>query len=187
MTAILANASAKDRPATDFYPTPPEVTAALMRFLALPPCLIWEPACGNGAMAEEMMRHGHEVLSSDIHSEGFGGCDIDFLAPDLLCDKLVRAIITNPPFIYAEAFIRKAVPLAPTVAMLLKSQYWHASKRAKLFDDLPPAYVLPLTWRPDFLAGAKGGAPTMDCLWTVWIDGQTNTQYRLLKKDGAQK
>lgn len=47
---IVANAgdSAKQR-ALDFYPTPPDVTEALMRFLDLPPSVIWECACGDGA------------------------------------------------------------------------------------------------------------------------------------------
>jgi hypothetical protein len=51
--------------------------------------------------------------------------------------------------------------------MLLKSQYWHAAKRHQLFNTHTPAYILPLTWRPDFMFGERGGAPTMDVLWTV--------------------
>ena len=38
-------------------------------------------------------------------------------------------------------------------------------KRIDLFNSNPPAFVLPLSWRPDF---GGGGAPTMDVLWTVW-------------------
>ena len=57
--------------------------------------------------------------------------------------------------------------------MLLKSQYWHAAKRAQLFREIPPSYVLPLTWRPDFLFkernGEKGASPLMDVMWCVWL------------------
>ena len=48
MTDVLANRSAKDRRKLDFYPTPPDVTHALMQFLNLPKTTVWECACGEG-------------------------------------------------------------------------------------------------------------------------------------------
>jgi hypothetical protein len=176
----LANGGPKTkRRDLDFYPTPAAVTQALLLFLALKPCVIWEPACGDGAMSRVLTAAGHTVLSTDIRHTGFGQGDVDFLtAEPLLCD----AIITNPPFASSEEFIDKALRTARAVAMLLKSQYWHAQKRYSLFTNHPPAFVLPLTWRPDFLNGERGGNPTMECLWTVWIAGQTETQYQPLPK-----
>jgi hypothetical protein len=108
---------------------------------------------------------------------------VDFLASNITAG----AIITNPPFNISEEFIRHALTKAPIVAMLLKSQYWHAKKRVKLFEECPPAYVLPLSWRPDFLfdqrkEGDKKAAPTMEVAWTVWIKGDTDTKYRILSK-----
>lgn len=176
----LTGAGAKvKRRELDYYPTPWEVTAALMGFLSLPRCTVWEPACGDGAMSEELARAGHVVHSSDIRDTGYGIAGVDFLtAVAFKCE----AVITNPPFNESEAFIRRALSVAPLVAMLVKSQYWHAQKRAALFATHPPAYVLPLTWRPDFMAGERGGAPTMECIWTVWRKGDTDTKYRLLTK-----
>jgi hypothetical protein len=66
--------------------------------------------------------------------------------------------------------------------MVLKSQYWHAKKRSELFIKNPPAFVLALNWRPDFLDGERGGASTMEVLWTVWLKGQTDTRYRILPR-----
>ena len=40
--------------------------------------------------------------------------------------------------------------LTKVIALLLKSQYWHSQKRVALFEKYPPAYVMALTWRPDF-------------------------------------
>lgn len=178
MTATLANASADDRRESDFYPTPPEVTVALLEWLDLPgPAIntsIWEPACGDGAMVNIMRGYGFHVVASDIREEGIlPGARVcaDFMSypvPATRAECPVDWIITNPPFNLAEEFIRHALKFTPNVAMLLKSQFWHAQSRAKLFGEHPPSAVLPLTWRPDFLAGKKGGAPTMDCLWTVW-------------------
>jgi hypothetical protein len=134
---------------------------------------VWEPACGDGAMARVLQGYGHYVSASDIRPYSMvGGVCWDFLHPawpKATGGRKPEWIITNPPFNLAEEFIRQALSITPNVAMLVKSQFWHAASRAKLFGEHPPAAILPLTWRSDFLAGDKGGAPTMDCLWTVWM------------------
>lgn len=182
--AALTNAGNKEkRREHDFYPTPPDVTVALLQFLNLEPSIVWEPACGNGAMSRVIEGFGHTVISTDLRESGYGEGGLDFLnATPYQCD----AIITNPPFNISEAFIRKALSVAPIVAMVLKSQYWHAASRKQLFDDCPPAWILPLTWRPDFLfdtrASGEKSAPTMDCIWAVWSVGDTDTKFRPLKR-----
>lgn len=107
---------------------------------------------------------------------------MEFLDRQQTCD----AIITNPPFNLSEEFILHAVKNADTVAMLLKSQYWHAAKRNILFQKHPPAFVLPLSWRPDFLFDTRKegdkSAPTMGVCWSVWKRGETDTRYRILSK-----
>lgn len=188
MTAVaLANGGDQTkRRELDFYPTPPDATHALMRFLTIKgivnrDSLVWEPACGNGAMSNVITEYVDDVYSTDIRQTGFGHGGIDFMSMSFDCD----AVITNPPFALSEQFIRHARKQAPVVAMLLKSQYWHARKRVSLFQTNSPAYVLPLTWRPDFLfdqrVGGAKGAPTMEVHWTVWVDGDFDTKYRLLE------
>ena len=147
----------------DFYPTPPEVTEALLQFLRLPAdTTIWEPAAGEGDMAKVFIKHGFSVVETDIQT------GIDFLTAD--APGPFDWIITNPPFCASEQFIKRCMELNKPFAMLLKSQYWHAAKRADLFFSFPPVYVLPLTWRPDFLFKQNGrhGAPLMDVMWCVW-------------------
>lgn len=176
---LANNSIISKRRELDFYPTPPDVTHALMRFLKLETSLILEPACGDGAMSEVLKQYGHNVVSSDIRHTGYGDGGVDFLKTSAYYD----AIITNPPFNVSEEFIRHALTQAGIVAMVLKSQFWHAKKRLMLFNEFPPAYVLPLTWRPDFMGGERGGAPTMEVRWTVWVKGDTDTKYRLLTRD----
>lgn len=162
----------------DYYPTPPDVTIALLKFLEMPTSFkIWEPACGNFAMSDIFKKYGYSVIATDII---YGD---DFLKTKYNCD----AIITNPPFNLSDKFIEKAVNEADVVAMLLKSQYWHAKKRLGLFEKHPPSYVLPLTWRPDFLEhtrtiGDKKGSPTMDVCWSVWTKNMSGTIYKPLPK-----
>ncbi len=64
---ISGGNSAYGRAKGDFYPTPPEVTYALLDFLDLPRgTRIWEPACGNGDMVREMETWGYQVTGTDI-------------------------------------------------------------------------------------------------------------------------
>ena len=175
----LANSSTTHkRRELDFYPTPPDVTHALMEYLDMRPGVVWEPACGDGAMAEVIKDYGQEVISTDIRETGYGEGLVNFLTTEKKCD----AIITNPPFNLSEQFILHALGQADVVAMLLKSQYWHSKKRSALFKNHPPDAVLALTWRPDFMGGERGGAPTMDVIWTVWVDGFYQTKYHVLER-----
>jgi hypothetical protein len=157
----------------DYYPTPWEATVALLKEVTLP-CNVWEPACGDGAMAEVLRAYGHYVTASDIVARGYGVTK-DFLAPDN--EPFDGAIVTNPPFKLAGLFIEQAVRLGAPVAMLLKVAFWNASSRLKIFDACKPSRVLPLTWRLDFTGG---GAPTMDCMWCVW--GAEGEPYKPLPK-----
>lgn len=146
---------------SDFYPTPPEATQALLNFLNLDiGTKVWEPACGEGHMAEVMEKNGLFVEKSDLM---YGQ---DFLkVPFRDCDW----IITNPPFSISEKFIQRCKEHGRPFALLLKSQYWHAKRRIEIFRDTKPSYVLPLTWRPDFMFKKRGkGAPLMDVIWVVW-------------------
>jgi hypothetical protein len=173
MSQQLALSNNGNRRELDFYPTPPEVTAALMTFLNFKyRKTIWEPAAGEGHMAKIIRLFGHSVIETDIQTGQ------DFLKTEPRdCD----ALITNPPFNLSEKFIRRAIAFdVPVIAMLLKSQYWHAAVRYKLFCKHPPTWILPITWRADFLL--KNGNPTMDVLWSVWIAGDTATKYQPLLK-----
>jgi hypothetical protein len=181
---ILTNASSPRRSSTDFYPTPPNVTLALLNYLKLPTgTRIWEPACGEGHMANVFKYRGFEVVSTDLYYRGYGQGGKDFLHTDFIyCDW----IITNPPFSLSEAFIRRCIKQGKPFALLFKSQFWHAAKKRKLFEAYRPEAVLPLSWRPNFLFAQterKSGSPLMEVCWTVWGDMPAQyTIYQPLEK-----
>lgn len=90
---------------------------------------IWEPACGNGAIATPLRELGHTVHTSDTTDYG---CPKhfhhDFLAsadkrPKDECVPRFKSIITNPPFTSIWAWLKHAVkdilPKPDKVAMLL--------------------------------------------------------------------
>lgn len=193
--AMLASRDKNRRP-SDYYPTPTDVTNALCIWLrdntpALLNGTVWEPACGDGHMAAILHRYFPDVHATDIRHTPYttarspratGG--VDFLATTK-APTGTAFIITNPPFTLAHQFITHAMTFNRPFAMLLKSQFWHAKKRLPLFHALPPLAVLPLTWRPDFLDGQRGGSPTMDVCWTVWLPTPPNgnrTRYEPLPR-----
>jgi hypothetical protein len=194
--AIVGGGDQANRKEGDYYPTPKECTVALMDFLYEnvdsyfnkgEVTRVWEPACGDGAISKIVEGYGNNVLSTDISTEY--GEQLDFFDHNFPKDPkrgIFDAIITNPPFKHAEKFILESLKVAPVVCMLLKSQYWHAKGRLLLFHNNPPKYILPLTWRPDFLqhtrkAGEKGN-PTMDVCWSVWVGLSSGSQYFPISK-----
>lgn len=125
--------SAYGRAKSDFYPTPPDVTVALVKAIGIiPGTRVWEPACGEGHMVRALENCGCTVVGTDINM------GVDFLsAPYQPCDW----IITNPPFYIADKFIERCLCFDRPFALLLKSQYWHARKRLPLFQAHPPTTI----------------------------------------------
>lgn len=166
---IAGGNTAYKRVESDYYPTPPEATQALIDALLVGDMLhkeehIWEPACGDGHMVNVFQNNGFQVTATDILTGE------DYLTAEK--PDGVSWIITNPPFSLAEEFIHRSLKHNVPFAFLLKSQFWHAKKRFDLYYNHPPAYILPLTWRPDFLFKSRGkGSPLMDVMWCVWIPG----------------
>ncbi len=175
---MLGGNPSEGRETRDCYNTPVNVTEALLSFLYLEKgTRIWEPAAGEGKLSKVLRDSGYNVICSDIHDYGLGHEIRNFYKFDV---AQAPVMITNPPYMLAEMFIKKSTELQLEVfCLLLKSTYWHARSRLDLFNNYAPSYVLPLTWRPDF----KGlGAPTMDFSWNVWFDFDRITKYKLLRK-----
>jgi hypothetical protein len=176
---VLTGSGKDKRRSLDFYPTPKECTIALMDFFKLQKMKIWEPACGTGEISRILESYGHYVISTDLRHTGYGEGGIDYLTANELT---VDAIITNPPFNISHLFIQRALKEAGFVAMILKSQYWHAKIRLPIFNSNKPAYILPMTWRPDFAMGTMGNNPTMDAMWCVWIKDNNSAIYQPIEK-----
>lgn len=185
--AIAASMAKWARKPADLYPTPADVTYSVIPYLEdlLPTgSRILEPACADGQMSRALEEFGYIVDSFDLRPDvkyGTGG--VDFLDPEndfrIISEfgdggKMIEqynAVWTNPPFVAAELFIRRALEIAPVVVMLLKAQYWNTTNRKKLFRQTKPLRELNLTWRPAFLEEERGKSPLMDCMWVVWQRG----------------
>lgn len=172
--------SERPRQHGDWYPTPDEVTEVVMPHLRLEGD-VSEPCCGDGSLARVIERHGHKVIGTDLYDRGYGighGKEFDVLKMKRL---LAPNVVTNPPFKIAGPIIRHLLSLEPeTMALLLKASFWHAKSRLALFEHNPPAKIVALTWRPDFLNLKR---PTMEVIWCIWRRGHNGpTEYVLARR-----
>jgi hypothetical protein len=154
------------RPENDFYPTPPEATEALLMREEFPK-LIWEPACGDGAMVTVLKVAGYDVFSSDIEPRGIGD-QLDFLRCGMLNGS---AIITNPPFTLALQFAQHSLALgAHKVALLCKLAFLEGQERSRWLSISPlkAVYVFSkrLTLYRDGIKMKNGGMIAF--AWFVW-------------------
>ena len=81
-----------------------------------------------------LQRHGREVVSTDLIDRGCGQGGVDFL---LQRTAPARAIVTNPPFNRAEAFLRHAAKLGVEyVAFLHKAHWLNAAERGSMVESV---------------------------------------------------
>lgn len=163
----------------DPFWTPPFATRALCE-IVLPYRLdvlrryrVWEPACGEGHMAEVLREYFRDVYASDIHDWGYGSTiPRDFL--DASQEREADWIITNPPFGKKTLpFVLRALDVAREgVAMFLPLRWIEGVERyEKLFRDQPPTLFAPFVERVPLCRGRwnpEGGTATAYC-WLVWL------------------
>ena len=154
----------------DLYETPIQATRALIRTGELPN-VIWEPAAGRGAMVGPLREAGYKVAASDIRDYGVEGARVlDFMS--FTQPSPFEAIVTNPPYRFANEFARKGLELAPKVILLLRWAYAEGARRSDLIDGhLTRVYLgkerLPMMHRDGWQGPKiKGGA--MPFAWFVF-------------------
>ena len=157
----------------DLYETPGVAVEALLRAEQLPH-RIWEPAAGKGAIVRVLRDQGHAVIASDIFD--YGGLHFvgDFLAQKQM-PAGCEAIVTNPPYQIAEAFVAHALELAPLVILLLRLAFLESERRCGILEGRGLARVhvfrkrLPMMHR-DQWAGRKANSG-MAFGWFTWVRG----------------
>jgi hypothetical protein len=161
----------------EFYPTPPEAVRALLSVETFDGP-VWEPACGDGAIARELIRTGHAVVATDLHDYGFGLPGIDFLKETT---SRARHIVTNPPYGsgLADAFLEQALRFTTEtggkVAMLLnlaslcyktRTSWWKQNTPARIYavDDI-------VCWPEHGYGPAPEYFARHRYAWCVWSPG----------------
>jgi hypothetical protein len=181
--AIMSSRQEPDA-SLDFFPTPPWATRALIERVLQNPAsgldvwniedaAIWEPACGEGHMAEVLCEYSRNVTATDIFDYGYGQT-LDFLSDLEVSDRKSDFIVTNPPFgDKGEAFVLRALERAREgVAMFVRLQWLETIGRYEhIFRDNPPTLIAFFAERVNLCKGRwdpEGGTATA-YIWLVWI------------------
>jgi hypothetical protein len=173
MTALTTGnkrAPLRDR-GNDLYETPAVATEALLRVEQLPHRL-WEPAAGRGAIVRVPRDAGHTVIASDLIDYEFPLHTVGDFLKTTATPAECEAILTNPPFRWAEAFVAHALDLSPLVIMLLRLAFLESERRRNILEsgDLARVFVfrnrLPLMHRFGW-TGPRASSATAYA-WFVW-------------------
>ncbi|MBS7703274.1 hypothetical protein [Chelatococcus asaccharovorans] len=172
---MVARGATYERAERDFYVTPAWVTEVVASQHAFRP-VIWEPACGNGAIMEALGKRGHTVYGSDIEPVGIPQAKrLNFLTE--ACPWPIDAdIVTNPPYgrqgRIAEAFIHRALEYTRghmgSVAMLLAVDFDSAKTRARFFREHPAFCRKIVLTRRIVWIERDGASPSQNHAWFVW-------------------
>lgn len=129
-----------ERQSEDFYATSPEAVEWLCKLEKFNHNIL-EPSCGAGHISEVLKQYGYDVTSRDIVDRGYGEVQ-DFLSFETT--EWGGDVITNPPYVYAQEFVEKALQIIPKgnkVAMFLKLTFLEGKKRKELFRSSPPKRI----------------------------------------------
>ena len=161
-----------DREQHDFYTTDPKAAYTLLDREDLNN--IWENACGSGHLAKVFEERGLLGKATDLIDRGYGQGGIDFLTEN---EEWDGDIATNPPFKYAEQFIRNSLSIIKggrKVCMFLRVQFLESKGRYKLWQQYPPKIIYVYSGRiscalnGNFEAYSSSAVPYA---WYVWEKG----------------
>lgn len=166
----------------DFYPTPIELCRAAINLIPAHFVMpnqpqILDPGCGNGVWGRAIAERypsayitGVELRDVPMPNEYHELHRGDFL--DLYIPGRYDLVIGNPPYKFAEQFIRKSFDLLHgpgIVLMLLRLAFLEGQARTKgLWAEHPPRRVAVLGRRPSFTGDGKTDA-TAYALY-LWVE-----------------
>jgi hypothetical protein len=174
----------------DFWPTPPCLITALIRFV-LPEIhgAIWEPCAGDGRLVDAMRGAGRDVLATDLVPRGSGIGQLDFLHDDPPREARGRAIVTNGPFRELDRFLTRGRQLldlgvASALVLLLRNDALTTDGRAEVLNGASIQWDC--CWRPVWVPGTKGGG-RWSCAWVLFRPGGADQTVlrRLRRRDIA--
>ena len=180
-TKIKDNTKASGK---NLFQTPHYGTRLLLPFLK-PYTMIWEPAAGEGRMAE-VLEHEHAVWRSDVrvydeHNLVMVNEEWDFLerTKNEIWMQQIQYIVTNPPFDYKIQFYKKCMEYWKTChvpfALLIPADYsgWiikavHEDQCQKIIPTRRIDYITP--------TGLHGGNGHTSRFHSMWLTKGLNIQ-----------
>jgi hypothetical protein len=167
----------KPRPEdNEFWPTPPDLRAALVHWVipGLPQGPIWECGAGDGVLGDDIAATGREVLMSDIDPQRRGILRHDIHNPPPPETFGMIAVTNLPwsderldPFLARLLFLLDGGHLRGVV-LLLRPDHLGTQGRTAIFNRA--ASILTCCWRVRWIPGTTG-QPRWWALWVTWLAG----------------
>ena len=185
MTFALTPVEPQGDGALEHWPTPAWVTETLLD--ADPPPTSWvvEPSAGDGAIAEVLTRHGHQVYAIEMREEC--GASLlrmpnqvvsfdDWLQHELSIGPWPFSIVMNPPYRPPDigiAHVAHALRTEATyVAALLPLSWYSGTETRRRFwaEHGEPTALYGFLERPKF----TGNGGQFEAAWFVWRRGRVH-------------
>ena len=188
-TMASSSHSEDERQEHDFYATDPIAVDKLLTVWQ-GSGKVWECAAGLGHMSQQL-RNATLADGTPMFDEVFATelifrenlldkeiqCGLDFLTFANFEGLLDYDIVTNPPYKYAEEFIRKSLSIIENgffVCMFLPIRYLEGKQRKKLFEEYPPQKVVIMSSRIECAMNGefnKRGSSAQGYAWFIWQKG----------------
>jgi hypothetical protein len=157
------------RSGADVWPTPASLIQALISHMlpTLPQGIVWEPAAGDGRLADAMRSAGRHVVASDLHGDRM----TDFLCDDPPAPGSFAAIVTNPPFNALDKFVARGLHLMDTgktraLVLLVRNDALMTGGRVDVLNRA--AVTLGCNWRARWIPDSTG-QPRWAFTWVLWL------------------
>lgn len=182
------------RISNDSYLTPYELAFETVGWLSrnvtlpnTPAIYALDPGAGNGVWGRALMENSESLSKLVItgieirKKKNPGNYDYWYPRQDFLTWKPTAythdLVIGNPPFLKAEAFIRKSFEFLSfngVICFLLPTDFTHTKGRSNgLFNEHPPRHIVSLAERPQFTGPngkSLGKANTNNYVLGIWVN-----------------
>lgn len=165
MPIIMTTKELRPREKDDFYPTPIELVRAALDLVKVVPEHILDPGCGTGVWGEVARENWPSAYIDGV--DIVSRVDSDFIYNQIYIKDFrdwealpqFDLIISNPPYKYAEEFVRKSwasLRHGGEMMFLMRLAFLESQKRCKgLWQELSPDSVFVLGRRPSFTGNGK--------------------------------
>lgn len=176
-----------ERNPADFYETPKSLVWELQKTGLLEGIKdVWEPACGQHSISDELKKFGMNVKESDLMTTGEDFFSFMNTGPDYHFD----AIITNPPFSKFDDFVAQAKQFAPKIFMIGKTNFLgaHSRTKNKTWEHLKYCFVFDrqVEYRTPHRDDGQFHVGCLVTCWYVW-DMEWNEDYFMTKTIDVNK
>ena len=158
----------------DFYATEPKAVELLLEKENFTRT-IWEPAVGQGHIANVLKANNYDVICHDLVDRGY---------PDTLEQSIfdytnvnTMDVITNPPYKIAREFIQHIIEHSKNgvkIAMFLKLTFLESQSRREFFKKYPPKTIYVASGRLNCARNGEFEKHTSSAVayaWFVWEVG----------------